>query len=80
MAIKEIPIMEILKDLYDCVENSKYKGVIQLDYIGKDDDVIGLKIMSNKKLSIEESNEIMDIIYNCIESRDPNLIIHFEWG
>ncbi len=71
--------MEILKNLYQCMKNSKYEGVIQLDYLGKDDDIIGLKIISKKKLSIDESNEVMDLIYSCVENKNPDLIIHLEW-
>jgi len=79
MATKTISTLEVLKDIYECVKSSKYKDTITIEYLGTEDDIPGLKIISNKILSIDEMEEIMDIIYDCTDKHDPNLTIHFEW-
>jgi len=79
MDIKPLSMLEILKDIYECVNSSQYKNIINIDYLGSDENIPGLKIISKKKLSLEDMEKIMDIIYDCTENYDPNLIIHFEW-
>lgn len=79
MSIKATSMLEVLKDIYECVSSSKYRNIINIEYLGSEDEIPGLKIISHKKLSIKEMDEIMDLIYDCTDKYDPNLVIHFEW-
>lgn len=79
MATKTIITLEFLKDIYECVKSSKYKNTIKLEYLGTEEGVPGLKIISNRRLTLNEMDEIMDIIYDCVDKYDPNLTLHFEW-
>jgi len=79
MTTKTILTLDILKEIYDCIQSSKYKNDIKIEYLGTDGEIPGFKIISSKMLTLDEKDEIMDTIYDCIDKYDPNLVIHFEW-
>ena len=79
MKTEPILTLDILKDIYECIQASKYKDAIKVEYLGIEGEIPGFKVLSNRRLSFKESEEIMDIIYDCIDKYNPDLVIHFEW-